>query len=350
MKKLLLFAVAVFAFSFNTSFGQITLTSANMPGSGDTLRYSSCRPSSINTTTTGANIFWNYDTLTYLNQGLYEYKAAYQTPYFFYFGVGQYGLKVADTIGFGTFSFTDVYNFFKKTSSAYTVEGTGFKYQGAPLATQYSDEDEIYSFPLNYLDHDSTTFKFSVSFGTGMYYEQHGYRINDVDGWGVIKTPFDSVACLRLVSTSYATDSVNVSGFGFSYPNVQRTYKWVSTTQKIPVLEVQGAYNNGNFNAVRARYRDSMRVAVGINEEAFAAGTIKVFPNPAADEAYVLVKDVTAEMIKFFNVAGQEIRVSRLNGMLSAVSLSGMAEGIYFYSVLDENGKVLSGGKLVITN
>lgn len=351
MKKLLPFVITLLSFFCSSSYAQITITSANMPGSGDTIRYSACRPNSINTSTAGTNVFWNYDTLQSLNQGVYQYKAAFQTPYAFYFvGPNQYGLKIADSVGFSTYKFYDIYNFFKKTSSAYTVEGTGFKYNNIPLASQYSDEDELYSFPLSYLDHDSTTYKVTVQLGTGLYYTQVGYRINDVDAWGTIKTPYDSVACIRLVSTSYGKDSINFNGFPFTYPNVQRSYKWMSVTEKIPMLEVQGAYNSGNgtFTPVLARYRDNM-LPVGMSELKLNTGIIKVFPNPATDEAYVFVKDVEASSIKFYSVAGQEVLSGNVSGNMTAVSLSTLANGIYFYSVANEKGAVIASGKITVS-
>ena len=55
-----------------------------MPAMGDTIRYSNVKTTSINYTVTGASMFWNYDTLVPINQGMYNYMPASSTPYAFY--------------------------------------------------------------------------------------------------------------------------------------------------------------------------------------------------------------------------------------------------------------------------
>ncbi|MHB8260554.1 MAG: hypothetical protein ACYDCN_01945 [Bacteroidia bacterium] len=245
---------------------QITVTSANMPLSGDTIRYSNCNPASVTYSLTGANVYWNDSTLVPQSQGVYNYTPASATPYFFYFMGGDYGLKVADSIGVSTFKFYDVYDFYKNSTSFFETKGIGFKYSGIPLAATYSTPDKIYSFPLTYLRHDSTPYKVAVTLTTNVTYTQLGYRINDVDGWGTIKTPYESVACLRLVSTTYGKDSINYNGFPITVPNVQRSYKWISTTEKIPVLELDGTYTGGTFVPNQARYRDKFINFAGISQ------------------------------------------------------------------------------------
>ncbi|MBC7863078.1 MAG: T9SS type A sorting domain-containing protein [Bacteroidia bacterium] len=350
MKKNLLPFIFTFIVKITLSQSPITLTSATMPGSGDTIWYSNCNPNSVDITTTGAAMFWNYDTLVPVSQGRYDYLSSLLTPYaFYFFGFNQYGLKIADSVGFGTFKFYDVYNFFKKTSASFATEGTGFKYQGIPLASNYSNNDEIYTFPLDYQDHDSTTYKVTTQLGTTIYYSQVGYRINDVDGWGSIKTPYDSVACLRLVSTQYGIDSINFNGFGFSFPNIQRSYKWVSVTEKIPMLEVSGPYQGGNFNPIMARYRDNFLNlnGVGINEIQQDAGT-KVFPNPASNELYVFSKNPEAASVNIYNLTGALVATFQLKDIVSSFSTAELSNGCYFYSVKNKRSEEISSGKIMI--
>ena len=348
MRKFL-FLQFVFAVFVSIAQTPITITSSNMPSSGDTIRYSTASAQGINFSLTGPNVFWNYDTLQPVSQDVYRYKASYLTPYAFYFlGLNQYGLKIADTLGFGTFQFLDVYSFFKKTNASFSAEGTGFKYQGIPLASQYSDNDEIFSFPLNFGDHDSTTYAVTTALGATVSYAQKGYRINDVDGWGVIKTPFDSVQCLRVVSTAYGADSINFNGFGFSFPNVQRSYKWLSLTEKIPVLEVSGQLFNGNFTPNQVRYRDNLHIFSSVHEASVNDNLIQFFPNPTNDAIYVRNNTRAKFQIGLYNMNGSLVMKTELNELLNEIKLTSLAPGIYQAVIWDQYDQKIHIKKIVV--
>lgn len=351
MKKQLFFILTILLL-FVRSHAQITITSASMPSSGDTIRYSTAAAAGITYAPTGTNYFWDYSNLIMLLQDVYQYKAAAQTPYAFYFiGFNKYGRKVADSIGVGTFKFYDVYNFYTKTSLLYKTEGVGFKYNGLPLASYYTDDDELYQFPLNYNDRDSSTYAFSMSLGTGLSYSQKGYRINEVDGWGTIKTPFDSVACLRLITTSYGIDSINVNGFGFSFPNVQRSYQWLSTTQKIPMLEITGQYQTGVFTPNQVRYRDIYRTfpAIGIKNTEAPTETM-LYPNPSDGNFNVQSHTSTDVTLKIHDLEGKEVYNQNCTSGNNKINPNSpvLSKGLYIVTITDNKGNVIMQKKVVI--
>jgi len=329
---------------FSSTFAQtpITITSSSTPSSGDTIRYSNSTPNGLDYSSTGQNYFWDFSNLNSINQDIYQYKAASQTPYAFYFiGLNKYGLKVADSIGAATFKFYDVYNFYQKTSSVFKTEGTGFKFNGIPLAAYYSDDDELYQFPLNYNDRDSSTYAYSVSLGPTLSYSQKGYRINEVDGWGYIKTPYDSLACLRLVSTSYGEDSLNVNGFPVNFPNLQRSYKWLSNSEKIPVLEISGQLQNNNFTPTQVRFRDRYLSPIGINE-IYERNKLKLFPNPSISEINIDFKEITSGVLSITNVFGKEIFNQKIINLEKIkIATSSFASGIYTINFINKSGKTI---------
>jgi hypothetical protein len=196
----------------------------------------------------------------------------------------------------------------------FKTEGIGYQYSGFPLASMYKDEDEIYQFPLNYGDKDTSTFNFKFSIPGDLFaLVQDGTRYNDADGWGTIKTPFKEYTnVLRLRTYVDEIDTVT-SQFGrFPLPRKTLSYKWLSLSERIPVMEVSGTVNaiTGTFTPTQVRYRDGFigrldaKEANGINPHF----QVSVYPNPAVDILQVeggMVSDVWVAT----DLAGTELPV-----------------------------------------
>ena len=266
---------------------QPSITSSQMPKAGDTLRYSNALPTDLpsNYETGGANMSWDFSGMTPQRQQLLNYYSANKTPYSFYF-FGQIGQKTADTIGAGPITLTNVYSFYTNSTKVFKTEGIGYQYSGFPLAAMYVDEDEIYQFPLNYGDKDTSSFNFKFSIPGDLFaLVQSGKRYNDADGWGTIKTPYKEYTnVLRLRAFVDQIDTVT-SQFGkFPVPRKTLTYKWLSLSERIPVMEISGTVNatNGRFTPNQVRYRDGFIGALG-NEAPSGLGLsgFEVYPNPA---------------------------------------------------------------------
>lgn len=263
MKKITTLLWAIFiAFVANA---QITIINTDLPGSGDTLRYSTANLDTLTENTyviTGANVTWDFSHLEATGQAVDHYKPSLQTPYAgFFFGLNRYGKLEADSIGFGQFQFKDVYRFYKNSTSKFEIEGVGMKYSGFPIPSYYADADELYQFPLDYNDFDSSTFSYTLSLITLGTLQTEGYRLNTVDGWGQITTPYGTFNALRVTTDIVSRDSIALGGlFGFGFDNHQREVKWLATGLGYPVMQVSGTVVNGQFNANTVTYRDSFRV------------------------------------------------------------------------------------------
>lgn len=275
MKRTLLTVLICLSFS---TYAQIQITQANMPSINDTIRYSVAIGGTFDFKQTGANYNWDYSKLGLNSQDLYRFQALSSTPYatLLLSGMpfGAIGYKVADSLGAGQFAFKNLYNFYEKKSTVWRAVGTGFTLSVLPLPAGgiYSDYDEIYTFPLKYQDKDSTTFSVTTPLGNqiiqlGML-KQKGYRINTVEGWGTITTPYgNNISCLKIKSVIVETDSLKIStpAMNIGFPNTRVEYKWLSTTEKIPVLEVTGTEIGGTFTPSQIRYRDNFRSAQNNN-------------------------------------------------------------------------------------
>ena len=323
----------------NVLFAQISITSSDMPSSDDTIRYTNINPISVDATITGPNYNWVFDTVASISQGVYNSENALQTPYAFYFlGLNKYGLKTNDTIGVGAFSFTNVYSFYKKSNGKFEAEGTGLSYQGIPLAAYYGDNDEIYTFPLNYQDRDSSTFDYSIQINGLMNYIQKGYRINTVDGWGTIKTPFGTANCIRVVSDIISVDSINLNGFGFSFPNNTRTIKWLTNTDKIPYFELSGILLANNFTISRARYRGINLMLSSISGNTNNINSLS--PNPANNILTINTKTV-GENIAIYNCESQLVLSVKSSQLKTSIDVNNFPNGFYFVKTKDQACKIV---------
>jgi hypothetical protein len=255
---------------------QVSITTTAMPSSGDTLRYSIAAIDTailLNYQNSGPNQVWNFDSLVPLRQGLSEFLNSSQTPYT---AIPQrIGEKLADTVNLGGISLYDVYNFYNNSSTEYAIE-----YRGASIPTglpfpfpsvfriddPYLDKDEVYQFPLNYLDRDSWTYNYVFSSPLpailNAYYGSRGYRINEADAWGSLTTPYGTFNCLRVVTDIVGYDTIQFDTTGFGISSHRREYKWLNPNEKIPVLTINGFVTGGIFIPNLVQYRDSVRSGV----------------------------------------------------------------------------------------
>lgn len=347
MKKRLLTLISFLPLFINA---QISITSSNMPVSGDTCRYSTANVSAVgNYSATGTNFSWSF-SLTPTGQDVRKFQASAQTPYFFYFLFPKYGEKILDSVPIpnipgNPISIRNIYSFYKKvtTPSSFNSEGLGLTMSGIPIGATYSDEDELYKFPLAYGNRDSTTFKLSTPSNTMIpfTYKKQGYRITTADGWGTITTPYGTASCLRVVTTQYSMDTITISalpaGFNkFGFPNYMRSYQWLTTGEKIPYLEVMGNVVAGNFTPTQVRYRDVARVITAMPEETFSP-VISVFPNPAVDELTITTVQQETLVIEITDLQGKQVRQLSAEGQgpvsQHTLNVSGLAKGLYILNV-----------------
>ncbi len=351
MKKRLLFLVGSIPFLAQS---QITITPANIPVSGDTCRYSSISATAItNYTATGANHTWNFASLTATGQDIRKFQPSTATPYFFYFLPPKYGEKTLDSLPIPTIpgfpiSIKNIYSFYRKSTSpfsSFNSEGLGLTMSGIPIGATFSDEDELYKFPLAFGNRDSTTFKLSTPSNSliPFTYKKQGYRITEADGWGTITTPYGTAACLRVMTTQYSIDTISIpalpAGFNkFGFPNYARSYQWLTLGEHIPYLEISGTMIGNTFTPTSVKYRDQARRVSGIKEEEFNA-LISVFPNPANTELTIITaQQQQAVSIEIVDMQGKTVKKQLLEQYAEPVNqnkidVSGLAKGLYILNL-----------------
>ena len=253
--------LATFIYSIN-SFAQITITSADMPVKGDTLRYSAAIIDSlglINFNISGANSTWDFSNINPKAQGLARYQAGNQTPYGSTFNSpAAFGRKTADRLEFQGNVLTNIYEFFSTSSNAFFRDGLGANFL-VNIADTFSDPDEFYQFPLEFGDNDISTFKATANISIFGAFFTEGTRQNIVDGYGSITTPFGTFDCIRVQTDLISTDSVSAAGQNFGFRYLIREYKWLANGEPLPVMQINGTMVNGDFVPTTLLYRDIKR-------------------------------------------------------------------------------------------
>src|SRR6185312_13558960 len=292
MKKILLFSILLFAFALRTS-SQITITNADMPQAGDTLRVSITADSAGLPTPalTGKGITWDYSALTVQSQSIDTFLSVSSTPiaYQLFFNdaflyptdkatVAQSGGGIPP---FGPITVTGIIDYYKNQASNYESVGYGANINGIPASVRDNNIDVIYNFPMNYGNADSCHSNNALSVPTLVYYGQKQYRINHVEGWGTLITPFGTFSTLKVKTILYPIDSIYLDTLHIGFktpPTEQIQYKWLANGVHIPVLEIDETKGSRTRQYV---YRDGTRNLTGIALLKAASTVITLYPNPS---------------------------------------------------------------------
>lgn len=270
------------------SYSQITITSSDMPNVNDTFRLSTALTAGLDPALTGTNYTWDFSGLTPTSQRVDEYVSVTATSLLYYptFILSASIAKAQPSFDLiPGFEFTDVYNFYKESSSQFSGVGIAGKIAGLPLPTKYDDPDILYNFPLNYGDIDSCESSFDISIPLMGSLVEERDRKNIVDGWGTLITPYGSFQVLRIKSELMKKDSLHVDSLGISIPAITTNtieYKWIGNSHGIPLLQI-----NTNLGiATSIEYLDSIRNVISWSVEEISQQdlSLNIYPNPAIDE------------------------------------------------------------------
>ena len=310
-KKYLLPLTFFFLAPFLSLNAQITITQSDMPNLNDTLRVSITNKIDTlnNPDSTGANYVWNYSSLVPKSQDVEHFILASSTGYPFFPFISSYGYKTnkIDT--------TNRVDFFKKSATCYRQVGYGQKINALPAPVIYSPTDTIYNFPLNFGDMDSCNSGYGLPIPGIGYFGQNTKRVNNVDGWGTLTTPYGTFQTLRIKSTLYRVDTIyfDTLHFGISIPlPVQYEYKWLGQGEKIPLLLIVANVVGGNPVVSNVMYRDSMRagvVQVNVQELQSSIFNFNVYPNPSNDFVFISYSLDKSEnvLLELFDLSGRKV-------------------------------------------
>lgn len=363
MKRTVTLSALLFSIQFLTA--QITITTSDMPSVNDTFRISETVDiQSMDPVPTGANYIWNFSALTPQSQRIDTFFSVSSTPiaYQFFFNniisypnhKASYALRGRD-IGIPQVPITEVFNYIKNSSSAYDNVGFGSKINGLPSSTQNNPVDREYVFPMNYNDNHTSFSEYGITVPGFGHYGQSVERIDTVDGWGSVTTPYGTFNCLRVKSVLHKIDTtyIDLISLGSTIPRPEEIeYKWLAAGKGIPVLKI--ITTAGVVSSIV--YQDSARV-VSVPELANVQ-QVNIYPNPVVSLLNMDINVVSTTQAEFYltDLTGKEITkmhqgylTKGANHIVVNVEQLGISPGVYFIKLRSEN-KIQMIRKVVITN
>jgi hypothetical protein len=298
---------------------QVVITGNDMPQPGDTIRRSNTFIlDGINYEIAGPDYTWDFSSLAFTAQQVDTFVSVAETPFIYqaFFNNQFIYPEHKATAAFKLSSFgslpglevSDSYQFFKNTGDSYREVGYGISIQGLSLPIQYSQIDTIYRFPLSYGQVDSSDAFFEILVPDLGYASIDRKRVNYVDGWGTLTTPFGEFQTLRVRTEINEYDSVYIDSLNAGLPLVRNIveYKWLANGFPVPVFQV-----TVDGLIVTASYIDSLRTSTsGIYDNQGKDVQFSVYPNPSDDFisiSYELLSGSEVE-ISLYSIYGTELR------------------------------------------
>lgn len=291
---------------------QITITNNDMPSPGDTVRKSvSVITPGLDYTSSGANYTWDFSTLQPITQTVDTFVTVNSVPFLYQLVfipnvVANLAQKFTGLEAFPQIPVTDPYQFYRKSTSNYNDVGYAVTVSGFPVPIRLNPADVVYKLPLAHNNKDSSNASGQLGVpGLGFISIQRK-RVNHVDGWGTLTTPYGTYNVLRLKSTVTETDSIYIDSISFGQ-QIQRNYieyKWLTNGKKQPLMQVT---EEGPL--VQVNYIDNIfDPGVGIAETGIPKIAITLSPNPVEDYAMIAfaLDHAAATRISIVTMDGRE--------------------------------------------
>ena len=311
------------------ALAQPTLTSSTnlpTPGLTNTLYRASSAPATT-TAISGANVTWDYSTLSSSATVASTYAACPGTAFCDSF-------PTANLNGLEVLSNNTL--FYNASSSALSIVGsrgagaTG----GTAVNTYYSDPEDFLRFPMNY-NSSYTDASRAAYTAFGFPASRSASTTVVADGWGTLKLPgnnnFSNV--LRVKRTSTVFDTVHSNPFPQNATANVTMYLWYSPSYKeFLMLVVQATSTIGNATAVAWTLPNLAGVDDASGNFHFTAS-----PNPVHDRIAVRWTSGTEAALALQDLTGRTVLQTAGRGEAS-MDVANMPRGLYVLRATSADG------------
>lgn len=311
-----------------------TITQADMPVVGDTLRLSQAVGVGVDFQLTGPNQSWDYSMLTPVGQRVARFVPTSVAGGLAAFTFGPLGganratvatpveLPLDSIPGGGGLSFGDLYGYFRAQTADYRQVGFSASVTGFALPVTFNAgmQDVVYRFPLSFASApDSSQSYFEANVPGTAFLSQDQNRVNRVDGWGTLITPFGTFSTIRVRTKLDAYDSLAIGGqmpIALQLPT-RYEYKWLANGHHVPLLTINTAEIGGQETPTSVEYRDIYRrITLGTAPDAAALATVSLAPNPVGVGQALTVRGLPAGAVavEVFDAVGRRVLARTVSG------------------------------------
>lgn len=301
---------------------------------------------------TGTNFNWNYsglmpinqETISFVNPENTGYKQTWCTFNFYFlpaicnsqfssnFNIATQLLGSIDLGEEG--SFGNVYAHMRKTTANIQNRMVGIEIplegQTQKLVINYSSPDTLYEFPFTFNSTNTSVSQAAINlaplFPLSITLAQE--RINTVEGWGSLTTPFGTFNnVLKMKTVLNALTTINNDGEIEEIPSITHEYKWFDKAYGIPVLEVSGQVVEGVWTADTVRYVDN-QLSTNIQQ----LNDITLYPNPTSGKLFTNLRPEQLKSVEVYNLFGQIVAID--------LNISHLNAGFYLVTIESDFGKI----------
>ena len=228
---------------------------------------------------------------------------------------------------------SDVYNFYKLTSDYWIQVGMGAGVNAVPLPVLWNPTDTILRFPVQYGDQDTSFSAYNMDVPNVGYYGEDRIRVNEVNGYGTLITPYGTFDALKVTSSIFAHDSLysDSMGFGFATDRIEIEYKWFALGYQMPILKI--VERTGMGAGVTVTYIDSLR---NLSVADIQMQNLSFYPNPVVNAIKLrLSAEGFPLQMNIFNVEGQLVFSREIES--DEIDLSALTTGVYMMQLFNED-------------
>ena len=344
-----LFLFAVLAFTTLNSTAQITILSSDFTEIGDQIiRHTDTIPT-YGPGGDGPNQVWDFSGAINDTISTTSVVSVASTPFSSTFSGSDYAMG-----GGG-----DSYLFFTHDNSALTTTGAAgdLVATGEIIEAPFTDPLTLHQFPRTYDSEFDDTYAFEAEAdGSAFSVERvrlthNGHVYDTTDAYGTLITPTGTYEVLRVKTTDYTTDVIEVQVLPFppifipftTVTDTTVTYSWHAKEQMLAIAEF--AFDSIG-NPARFTYSSVPPVStVGVDE--LQEDNFQLFPQPANDKLCIqFINNISAHYAQIFGVNGNLIKETQLTQ--SCLDTKDLSRGIYLLRIRNKNGVPLNVRKFII--
>lgn len=300
------------------AIAQPTLTSSMNFQPGDMFSFTNMDTVGVTPGASGANVTWNFASLTSGSTGSLIYVDAATTP----------NASTFPNADVAAVDASSTYQYYS-TGSILADEGI---YGGTTYIT-YSDPANFLVFPVSYNDTYTDNFSGSGSLG-GNPVTRTGTTTTTADAHGTLILPFGTYN--NVIRLKTVQSNTTVTSFGNIIQDITY-YQWYDGTYKFPILQIM--YSTSTFMGTTTPANSVLTstpttgIKEATNERSFA-----MYPNPATSSITINNGNDVIESVSILSLNGSVALEIKGGNSVISTDISSLAKGMYQVRVVDASG------------